>query len=73
MLKRIIWVRVLPPRLNHSGFGTYRNSIGAILRLNLHSRRNALPVVKGSYVLTDRDGEKLYVGKADGLEGIWRR
>ncbi|HGS5978570.1 TPA: GIY-YIG nuclease family protein [Klebsiella quasipneumoniae subsp. quasipneumoniae] len=35
--------------------------------------RTALSIVKGIYVLTDRDGGKLYVGKADGIEGIWGR
>lgn len=30
-------------------------------------------MIKGIFVLTDRDGRKLYVGKADGIEGIWGR
>lgn len=70
---------ITPERLTFSKFPGYRNvvldrnSIGAILRLNLDSWRTALSVVKGIYVLTDRDGGKLYVGKADGNEGIWGR
>ena len=70
---------ITPARLAFGEFPGYRNvvldrnSIGAILRLNLQSWRTALSVVKGIYVLTDRDGGKLYVGKADGSEGIWGR
>lgn len=70
---------ISPVRLTFGEFPGYRNvvldrnSIGAILRLNLKSWRTALSVVKGIYVLTDRDGGKLYVGKADGNEGIWGR
>ncbi|QOV65852.1 GIY-YIG nuclease family protein [Kosakonia pseudosacchari] len=70
---------ISPVRLSFGEFPGYRhfvldrNSIGAILRLNLQSWRTALSMVKGIYVLTDRDGGKLYVGKADGMEGIWGR
>ncbi|MFU1853195.1 GIY-YIG nuclease family protein [Citrobacter portucalensis] len=70
---------ISPVRLTFGEFPGYRNvalsrnSIGAILRLNIQSWRTALSVVKGIYVLTDRDGGKLYVGKADGNEGIWGR
>lgn len=70
---------ISPARLTFGEFSGYRNvvldrnSIGAILRLNLQSWRTALSVVKGIYVLTDRDEGKLYVGKADGNEGIWGR
>ncbi|MEI7000457.1 GIY-YIG nuclease family protein, partial [Klebsiella pneumoniae] len=70
---------ITPVRLTFGEFPGYRNvvldrnSIGAILRLNLKSWRTALSVVKGIYVLTDRDGGKLYVGKADGIDGIWGR
>ena len=67
---------ITPVRLTFGEFPGYRNvvldrnSIGAILRLNLQSWRTALSVVKGIYILTDRDYGKLYVGKADGVEGI---
>ncbi|NCH73589.1 GIY-YIG nuclease family protein [Cronobacter dublinensis] len=70
---------ISPVRLSFGEFPGYRNivldrsSIGAIVRLNLESWRTALSVVKGIYVLTDRDEGKLYVGKADGVEGIWGR
>ncbi|HHA1295544.1 GIY-YIG nuclease family protein [Enterobacter sp. RCC_40] len=70
---------ITPARQTFGEFPGYRNvvldrnSIGSILRLNLQSWRTALSVVKGIYVLTDRDGGKLYVGKADGIEGIWGR
>lgn len=70
---------ISPARLSFGEFPGFRNvvldrnSIGAILRLNLQSWRAALSVVKGIYVLTDRDGSKLYVGKADGNEVIWGR
>ena len=70
---------ISPVRLTFGEFPGYRNvvldrnSVGAILRLNLQTWRTELSVVKGIYVLTDRDGGKLYVGKADGNEGIWGR
>ena len=60
---------ITPVRLTFGEFPGYRNvvldrnSIGAILRLNLKSRRTALSVVKGIYVLTDRDGENFTLGK----------
>lgn len=70
---------ITPARLTFGEFPGYRNvvldrnSIGAILRLDLKSWRTALSMVKGIYILTDKDGGKLYVGKADGVEGIWGR
>ncbi|PPC61161.1 hypothetical protein C1Y41_19545 [Pantoea sp. ICBG 1758] len=70
---------ITPKRLTFEEFPGYRNvvldrdSIGSILKLNLESWRTALSLVKGIYVLTDRDGGKLYVGKANGIEGIWGR
>ncbi|WP_324700719.1 GIY-YIG nuclease family protein [Pantoea agglomerans] len=70
---------ITPTRLSFGEFPGYRNiildysSIGAILRLNLKSWRTALSIVKGIYVLTDQLEGKLYVGKADGSEGIWGR
>ena len=70
---------ISPVRLTFGEFPGYRNvildmnSIGAILRLNLQSWRTALSVVKGIYVLTDRDEGKLYIGQAGGSEGIWGR
>ncbi len=76
---KLVISSITPVRLTFGEFPGYRNvvldrnSIGAILRLNLQSWRTALSVVKGIYVLTDRDGGKLYVGKADGIDGIWGR
>lgn len=70
---------ISPVRLTFGEFPGYRNvvldrnSIGAILRLNLQSRCIALSMVKDIYVLTDRGGGKLYIGKANGNEGIWGR
>ncbi|USL59549.1 GIY-YIG nuclease family protein [Pantoea ananatis] len=70
---------ITPTRLSFGEFPGYRNiildhsSIGAILRLNLKSWRTALSIVKGIYVLTDQLEGKLYVGKADGSQGIWGR
>ncbi|MBY4890617.1 GIY-YIG nuclease family protein [Pantoea sp. DY-15] len=72
---------ISPVRLSFGEFPGYRkvvlslSSIGAIVRLGnrFSSWQTALSVVKGIYVLTDRDGGKLYVWKADGNEGIWGR
>lgn len=43
-----------------------------IVKHNLESWRTALASVKGIYLITDKDG-RLYVGKADGADGIWGR
>ena len=50
-----------------------RVSLGAIIRQELKSWKTALSIVKGIYLLTDVDGEKLYVGQANGKDGIWGR
>lgn len=69
---------ISPARLSFGEFPGFRNvvlsfsSIGAIVRLGhrFSSWQTALSVVKGIYVLTDRDSGKLYVGKADGYGGV---
>jgi len=43
-----------------------------IVRNSLESWRTALSSVKGVYLITDKDGA-LYVGKADGADGLWGR
>lgn len=48
-------------------------TLGLILREDNRSWIRALSDVKGIYLLTDEEGGKLYVGKADGAEGVWGR
>ncbi|QEE24801.1 GIY-YIG nuclease family protein [Rhodanobacter glycinis] len=43
-----------------------------IVRNSLESWRTALASVKGIYLITDKEGA-LYVGKADGADGLWGR
>ncbi|RCS28903.1 GIY-YIG nuclease family protein [Rhodanobacter denitrificans] len=43
-----------------------------IVRNHLESWRSGLSSVKGIYLITDKNGS-LYVGKADGADGIWER
>lgn len=70
---------ISPTRLSFGEFPGYKNvvlerdSIRTILHQNLESWKTALSIVKGIYLLTDHEGGKLYVGKADGAEGIWGR
>jgi hypothetical protein len=44
-----------------------------VVRQNLESWRAALASVKGIYLISDTAKGKLYVGKADGADGIWGR
>lgn len=45
----------------------------ALVRQGAESWRAALAAVKGIYVISDSATGKLYVGKADGADGIWGR
>lgn len=44
-----------------------------MVRQNVSTWRAALANVKGVYLITDSATGKLYVGKADGEDGIWGR
>jgi len=44
-----------------------------VVKHDLESWRRSLSLVKGIYVITDAKNGKLYVGKADGAEGLWGR
>lgn len=44
-----------------------------VVRHDLTTWRTALSQVKGIYVVTDTTNGKLYVGKADGADGLWGR
>ncbi|WP_413508567.1 GIY-YIG nuclease family protein [Serratia proteamaculans] len=48
-------------------------TLGLILREDNQSWIRTLADVKGIYLLTDEEGGKLYVGKADGADGLWGR
>ncbi|MHA0870966.1 GIY-YIG nuclease family protein [Enterobacter cloacae] len=72
-------IEIAPVCLSFGEFPGYKNvslnriSLGTIIRQQLESWKTALSIVKGIYLLTDVDGEKLYVGQASGEEGIWGR
>ncbi|WP_170851407.1 GIY-YIG nuclease family protein [Enterobacter hormaechei] len=72
-------VEIAPSCLSFGEFPGYKDvvldraSLGTIIRQELKSWRTALSIVKGIYLLTDVDGEKLYVGQANGKGGIWGR
>lgn len=72
-------VEIAPTCLSFGEFPGYKNvaldrvSLGTIIQQELKSWRTALNIVKGIYLLTDVDGGKLYVGQANGKEGIWGR
>lgn len=44
-----------------------------VVKHDLASWRTALSSVKGIYVITDTQNRKIYVGKADGADGLWGR
>lgn len=70
---------ISPARRTLGRFPGYREvcidlrTLGLILREDNRSWIRALSDVKGIYLLTDEEGGKLYVGKADGAEGVWGR
>ncbi|MGZ8139780.1 GIY-YIG nuclease family protein [Bordetella bronchiseptica] len=70
---------ILPRRLSISDFPGYKlvdvskAQLDIIVRDNIPTWRTALSNVKGIYLISDRKTHKLYVGKADGAEGIWGR
>ncbi|CAM8328993.1 MULTISPECIES: GIY-YIG nuclease family protein [Klebsiella] len=72
-------VEIAPVCLSFGEFPGYKNvvltraTLGTIIRQELDSWKTALSIVKGIYLLTDVDGGKLYVGQANGKDGIWGR
>lgn len=50
-----------------------KTQLDIIVRQGIESWRAALSSVKGIYLITDTAKGKLYVGMADGAEGIWGR
>ncbi len=72
-------VELRPERLSIGNFPGYKqvniskDELDLIVRHNTESWRTALSSVKGIYLITDMKSGKLYVGKADGEDGIWGR
>ncbi|WP_043223648.1 GIY-YIG nuclease family protein [Bordetella hinzii] len=70
---------ILPRRLSIADFPGYKlvdvpkGQLDIIVRDSIPTWRTALSNVKGIYLISDRKTHKLYVGKADGVEGIWGR
>lgn len=70
---------LLRERLSIGPFPGYKDvdmSMGelrVLMHQNTESWRSALAAVKGVYLITDVKTGKLYVGKADGADGIWGR
>lgn len=71
--------QLLPRRLSIADFPGYKRvdvpkaQLDIIVRDNIPTWRTALSNVKGIYLISDRKTHQLYVGKADGTEGIWGR
>lgn len=72
-------VELLAERLSISAFPGYKRvdiskvELDTMVRTGVESWRTALSSVKGIYLITDSKTGKLYVGKADGEDGIWGR
>ena len=70
---------VLAKRLSMSVYPGHNNVIISYLELSTIISQNeptwhgALSNVKGIYCITDTANGKQYIGKADGLDGIWQR
>lgn len=70
---------LLPERLSIGHFPGYKavsltkSQLDIVVRNNTESWRSALSSVKGIYLITDTETGKLYVGKANGTDGIWGR
>lgn len=70
---------LLAERLSIGQFPGYKNvnltklQLDVVVRQNIDSWRSALSSIKGIYLITDNATGKLYVGKADGEDGIWGR
>jgi hypothetical protein len=70
---------LLAERLSIGQFPGYKlvnitiGDLEALVRHGAESWRAALAAVKGIYVISDSATGKLYVGKADGGDGIWGR
>lgn len=70
---------LLPKRLSVGDFPGYKSvnltkeHLDIVVRQDVPTWRAALASVKGVYLITDSATGKLYVGKADGEDGIWGR
>lgn len=75
----LLVTELLPKRVSIGDFPGYKNvnitkvQLDLVINQRLASWRAALSSVKGIYLITDTSNGKLYVGKADGAEGIWGR
>lgn len=70
---------LLSKRLTIGDFPGYKSvnltkeHLDIVVRQDISTWRSALSSVKGIYLITDSATGKLYVGKADGEDGIWGR
>lgn len=75
----LIVSELLPKRLTIGDFPGFKSvnltkeHLDIVVRQNIPTWRAALSNVKGVYLITDSETGKLYVGKADGANGIWGR
>lgn len=70
---------LLRQRISIGHFPGYKNinltkqQLDVVVQQNIDAWRSPLSSVKGIYLISDTRTGKLYVGKADGEEGIWAR
>lgn len=75
----LVVTELLPKRLSIGQFPGFKNvnltkgQLDVVVAQNIDSWRSALSSVKGIYLITDTKTGGLYVGKADGEDGIWGR
>jgi hypothetical protein len=77
--KPIEVVELRPEKIRVAEFPGYSSTmltkqhLDIVVRQTIESWRSALADVAGVYVIADRHAGKLYVGSANGAEGIWNR
>lgn len=70
---------LLPEKLSLGNFPGYKlvnikkQDLNLLMKHQTESWKTALSAVKGIYLITDTKTGKLYVGKANGVSGIWGR
>lgn len=79
LARDLVVAELLPERLSIGRFPGFKQvnltkgQLDVLVRQDAESWRSALSSVKGIYLVTDTVTGKLYVGKADGADGIWGR
>lgn len=70
---------IIPEKFKHADFSNYRSvdlswkSLDNIISNEITSWKNALSSVSGIYLISDTQSGRMYVGSANGQDGLWGR